>query len=1078
MIAVPGGTVNAAGGNLMIERLDMSIDTVLGTQEIRAVYNAHSGDWLWNYQVTYDGSEFHDPTGARNDVDVIAHGAAIPGTVYVKADADTIETKGGLAFHFGASGALDYIAWKTGAYPRIQHTRSASTLEIAQCTTPQACLPFYSIALNAAGDPLSVTDARTGRVADFQYDGLGRLVVARDALAVDEGWPGFQYEYSVGGTLLTAITNSEGERIEYAYQGNRRIRDVIQIGEGNPTHRFRYTGKDGAGFYKTLHTNPLGALTRYVVDGRRRLHSVELAETGERVTITWEGNRPSSTTLADGSTTLYSYIDDDLATVTQPSGNVVSYSYEPDGVNYEDIFASATNWIEDSIGLVEERIYDAQGRVTDIANGEGDTTSFSYSGFTVASENTPPGIVHTFPIYGVHGHWLDRGGALADKRSFDPVGNAIVTSVRIRPGGFLARGYDGDRNLSSLDLAATQEGVVTSQASIAIARRSDGQTKYVQRPRGADHCFEYDAVGRVVRQREWVDGQWQTTTFEYDAAGNLTARERPNGMREEFVFDGYGRLLSRRALRDGQLEGEAVFTHLDGQLVSVFDSIRDATEFYGYDTAGRLISVQFESGESIAAEYDLRSRITAEELFLPGQGSLARLEYAYDLADRLVLATGDGGEALIERIYQAGQLVSALYGNGLVRDFDYDPETGLLASSTTKNDLDEVVELTIVERSVEEDPVRHQIAVRTDTTVTSTEEQYWLGVGGSFANPDRLVGKRVFAWNDGGGASKSFVYDELSNMMSNSDGDAFVYNPERNRLLSATLAHEGVTITYSYDEAGFATSRDGVPITWTATGRMATYGPASIDWDMLDRPIRWTAAGIIRDFSLFGGRVEADPVSGAPMTLDLGEVAISLGSGDRRYRHLDFRGNVSFVSDENGGILSHYCYSPYGVDRAFGSAANTVTFVGRNEIGPLMTLGARMYDPVVGRFLSPDPIFAAVNHYAYTFGNPVWYWDPDGAQQGAITGAQVRAVLQVTAGALAVVAAAGVATGASPALVAAATITASVIVVSLAIDELLTTCAPTAFRRAPGPGWILAFLTLLQLLLGALVLRHRRPEEA
>ena len=60
MIAVPGGTVNAAGGNLMIERLDLSIDTVLGTQEIRAVYNAHSGDWLWNFQVTYDGSEFLD----------------------------------------------------------------------------------------------------------------------------------------------------------------------------------------------------------------------------------------------------------------------------------------------------------------------------------------------------------------------------------------------------------------------------------------------------------------------------------------------------------------------------------------------------------------------------------------------------------------------------------------------------------------------------------------------------------------------------------------------------------------------------------------------------------------------------------------------------------------------------------------------------------------------------------------------------------------------------------------------------------------------------------------------------------
>jgi RHS repeat-associated protein len=628
----------------------------------------------------------------------------------------------------------------------------------------------------------------------------------------------------------------------------------------------------------------------------------------------------------------------------------------------------------------------------------------SYSGFTVASQTTPPGIVHTFPIYGVHGHWLDRGGALADKRSFDPVGNPIVTSVRMQPGGMLTRGYDGDRNLDSLEVAATEEGVVTSQASIAIDRRSDGQIKYVQRPRGADHAFGYDALGRVVEQRERVDGSWHSTHFEYDLAGNPTAKALPNGMREEFAFDGYGRLLSRRALRDGQLEGEATFTYLDGQIVSVYDSVRDASEVYGYDAAGRLISALFASGESIAAEYDLRSRIAAEELFLPGSGSLARLEYEYDLADRPVLVTGDGGEALIERIYQDGRLVSTLYGNGLVRDLDYEPDTGLLASSTTENDLDEVVELTTVEYSVEEGPVRYQIAVDTDTTLASTVEQYWLGVGGSFANPDRLVGKRVFAWKGGGGASKSFVYDALSNMMSNSDGDAFVYNSERNRLLSATLAHEGVSIAYSYDEAGFATSRDGVPITWTATGRMASYGPVSIEWDMFDRPIRWTAAGITRDFSLFGGRVEVDPVSGAPTALDLGEVVISLGSGDRRYRHLDFRGNVSFVSDENGEILSHYRYSPYGVDAVFGSGSDTVTFVGRNEIGPLMMLGARMYDPVIGRFLSPDPILQIVNQYSYTLGNPVWFSDPDGAD-GTATAVAVGSVALAVADVTAVVAA-------------------------------------------------------------------------
>jgi RHS repeat-associated protein len=59
-------------------------------------------------------------------------------------------------------------------------------------------------------------------------------------------------------------------------------------------------------------------------------------------------------------------------------------------------------------------------------------------------------------------------------------------------------------------------------------------------------------------------------------------------------------------------------------------------------------------------------------------------------------------------------------------------------------------------------------------------------------------------------------------------------------------------------------------------------------------------------------------------------------------------------------------------------ARTAVSFVGRSEIGDLMALGERIYDPAVGRFLSPDPIYQLTNQYTYTMGNPVWYIDPDG----------------------------------------------------------------------------------------------------
>ena len=991
MIAVPGGTVNAAGGNLIVERLDMSIDTVLGTQEIRSVYNAHSGDWLWNFQMTYDGSEFLDPTGARHDVDTIADGTTIPGTFYVKVDDDTIETKGGLAFHFGASGALDYIAWRTSGHPRIQYLWTASLLEIEQCPAPASCLPFYSIALNPAGNPLSVTDARTERVADLHYDGLGRLVVARDALAMDEGWPGFQYEYSLGGTLLTAVTNSEGERIEYAYQGNRRIRDVIQVGEGNPAHRFAYSGKDAAGFYKTFHTNPLGALTRYTVDRQRRLHRMEIVDASEMITITWNGSRPMSMKLPNGATTLYTYVGDDLTALTQPSGNVVTYTYEPGAVSLDDPLARPFRRIEDVVGVIQERSYDPQGRIESATNGEGEGVSLAHGPAALESFTNPAGLTRSFPFYGVHGHWLDVTGATNEKRAFDLVGNPTVTSAGNQEGGVLTRGYDGGRNLTSLAVAATEAGSVVSQDIVSISHRSDGRREYVARPGGADHDFVYDTFGRLIELREKVDGVWQATRFAYDAAGNVLAQERPNGMREEFDHDPYGRLVAHRAYRDGVLEGEAFYTHANGRLETSHDSIRDATEIYAYDTAGRLEAIHFGFGETVTFEYDLRSRRTAEIYALPVPGPIRRIDSEYDLANRRTRITTDGGELLMEKIYTNGQLDRTRYGNGLERDYVYDPVTGELIGTTTTNGVGQTLEDTTVVRAARQNPVRFSVEVDTVTPLASTREEYWLGLGGSLANPDQLVGKRVWHWTDGNGSTRDFVYDGLSNQVDNASGDVFVQNAEANRLVSASLAASGETITYTYDEAGFADSRKGIPITWTATGRLAAYDDVALGWDMRGRPLSRTAEGVTREFVFFGGAVDSDPQTGALGVLDLGVAVLPFASSERFYRHRDFRGNVSFLSNEAGAVVAHYHYSAYRLEATFGLQVDARSFAGGRAIGELMVLGARVYDPTVGRFLSPDPVFQLLNNYSYTFGNPVFYWDPDGMHQSVAAAEQAHA---------------------------------------------------------------------------------------
>ena len=52
--------------------------------------------------MSYDGQNFLDDSGAVHDVSLLADGDAIPGTHWVKLDAQRVKTKGGLVHHFNA----------------------------------------------------------------------------------------------------------------------------------------------------------------------------------------------------------------------------------------------------------------------------------------------------------------------------------------------------------------------------------------------------------------------------------------------------------------------------------------------------------------------------------------------------------------------------------------------------------------------------------------------------------------------------------------------------------------------------------------------------------------------------------------------------------------------------------------------------------------------------------------------------------------------------------------------------------------------------------------------------------------
>lgn len=111
---------------------------------------------------------------------------------------------------------------------------------------------------------------------------------------------------------------------------------------------------------------------------------------------------------------------------------------------------------------------------------------------------------------------------------------------------------------------------------------------------------------------------------------------------------------------------------------------------------------------------------------------------------------------------------------------------------------------------------------------------------------------------------------------------------------------------------------------------------------------------------------------------------------NRTYFVVDDLGSPVLATDDNGNEVWSESYTPYG-NRHVSSAAgagNSRWFTGapQDNTSGLINLGARHYDPSIGRFLSIDPANInpadafTINRYAYANNNPYSYIDPDGRE--------------------------------------------------------------------------------------------------
>lgn len=555
---------------------------------------------------------------------------------------------------------------------------------------------------------------------------------------------------------------------------------------------------------------------------------------------------------------------------------------------------------------------------------------------------------------------------------------------------------------------------------------------------GTSISYEYDADGNCIE----INSPRTTVKCSYDLTGNRITLNDPDLGASEDTYNAYVELIVHK-----DNHGQTTYTYDDGgriieecrpdvTITTTYDNgwkgavdeiASDGTiyssEEYSYDNYGRLIQkLSLVDSKQYQIKYSYNTENKVETITYPNG---IKIKYDYDTCGiQTSVSNADSGQLYwqLQKLDARGQIEEELYGNNLLTTTTHDPQRGTIASISTPNIQDWTYSFDAV----------GNLILRQDNTRNLSETFLY----------DNLY--RLTTVEQNGQTTQVMTYDNAGNITSKSDVGSYVYNDDSNKLFSVTDCKRSLiqwdSISYnSFDKVSEVTSDDKT--------MQIFYGA---DKSRILADIQGVRKYYIDN--LFEQKIEDGDTTSTNYIFAYGKaIALVLqksdGSSDIKYVHHDHLGSIQAYSDENGELYQELSYDAWGLRRdpdtwiAYQTptsceAINEHGFGGHEHIDlfQMINMDGRMYDPVVGRFLSADPIVQSpdftqsYNRYIYCLNNPLSLIDPSGyswfsKNWKTITAAIVGiAVSVVTAGSASTVGAAiiaGAAGGAAGALTGA-----------------------------------------------------------
>ncbi len=509
--------------------------------------------------------------------------------------------------------------------------------------------------------------------------------------------------------------------------------------------------------------------------------------------------------------------------------------------------------------------------------------------------------------------------------------------------------------------------------TIDYSLTADGQPSKVTVTGGLSTTFEYDSYGRRTKIVDPSAGM-QTDSIVFNSDGSsVSTHTNPNGSIITYT-DKFGR--TTKVERPGEYTTDYVYNP-DGLLISETSS-NGTSKTYTYDSLDRVLTMTetvpddkwlkktftYTSGSNVSTiAYESQNGFITTENFTYSNGANVRIELQ-ETPIRLI-----NGEN------EFGQPTSVSTGS-ITRTYSYNAY-----GMPTRRTMGDVMDY-----SYSFDPLKGNLMSRTDNLRNQTETFGYDDLNRLVAIDDRMI-----------------TYSANGNITSiDSVGDMTYGNRSKPYQVTSLTLEDNVMLSWMQNVTYTCYSRPSImreggrsaAFTYNGDGARVKMNVSDLTTSVLSRyyignqyELDVTPTGTVERLYL-GGDAYSAPA-----------VYVREGSGAWTFYNIgrDYLGNITHIATSDGTLVEENSYDPWGrlrnpeTKEIYAQGTEPGLMLGRGYTGHehltwfgLINMNARLYDPVIGRFLSPDPFVQMTdftqnyNRYSYCLNNPLIFVDESG----------------------------------------------------------------------------------------------------